>query len=151
MAESITLNADDPFESAIIDLVEMNRRKRADYATEEDVFVNFRRTSDFAGFEAPWLSALFNCAQKQARITALRENGKLEDPTNESVGDTVLDNAVYAVIGWGMYKQERDKYSARFSGAWKPHVSGEGILLVDAPGTRDAPRPVKTGKTMADG
>lgn len=99
------LDPNDPFEAALIPMVETNRRKRADYAADGDPFSNFRITSGFAGFENAWLSALFNCQQKLARITALRKNGRLAEPKNEAVEDTLLDNAVYGVIALAIYRQ----------------------------------------------
>lgn len=99
----IVLDPNDPFEAALLSLVGLNRAKRADYALSDDPFSNFRATSAFAGFEEPWLSALFNCSQKLARITSLRSKGKLEDPTNETVSDTLLDLAVYSVIALAIH------------------------------------------------
>lgn len=104
--QALTLDSQDPFERAVIDLVEMNRRKRADYATDDDVFSNFRSTSDWAGFDYAWESALFNCAQKLERVKSLRENGRLEEPANEAVLDTVLDNAVYGIIAYALALEE---------------------------------------------
>lgn len=98
----------DPFLKALELIESVNKNKRLDYATQEDVFVNFRTTSAFAGFERSWLAALFNCQQKLSRITTLRAQGKLEAPTNESVYDTLLDNAVYSVIAFAMYLEEAE-------------------------------------------
>jgi hypothetical protein len=102
---NIVLDKDDPVEAVLIPIIETNRRKRADYALDGDIFSNFTGTARFAGFEAPWLSALFNCSQKLERISSLRANGRLNDPRNEAVEDTLLDNAVYAIIALAIYKQ----------------------------------------------
>lgn len=95
-------------ERALIDMVEVSRRKRADYATDDDEFSNFRGTAEFAGFETPALSALFNVAQKMERIRALRANGRMAEPSNEAVEDTFLDLAVYGVLAFAMYLEGKD-------------------------------------------
>jgi len=100
-SESIDL--DDPFEAAVWDLVKMNRKKRRDYAQDGDPFSNFRATSDHFGF-SPWESAEFNLVQKLTRLASLQANGRMEEPENESVADTYLDAAVYAVIMYAIYR-----------------------------------------------
>lgn len=98
----VVLDLSDPFDRALKQILDTNRKKRRDYASDGDPFENFRITSYFAGFEADWLSALFMCQQKLARLHALRNNGRMDNPDNESVKDTVLDNAVYGVIAYSM-------------------------------------------------
>lgn len=105
-AVGLKLDPKDPFESALIGMVETNRKKRKDYALDDDIFSNFDATSVFAGFQNRWMSALFNCSQKLARVTSLRANGRLGDVQNEAVEDTLLDNAVYAVIALAIYRQD---------------------------------------------
>lgn len=95
------LDRSDPFEGALIRIAEMNRRKRADYAREDDIFSNFRFTAGLFGL-AVEEAAMFNVAQKLARISTLRV--KAEGPQNESVEDTYLDLAVYAVIAYAIYR-----------------------------------------------
>lgn len=102
---SIELNPEDPFEVALIDIVTMNRRKRQDYAYDGDPFSNFKETAKMMG--GSWTaadSAHFNIAQKMARLAALRSNGRMNDPANESVTDTRLDLAVYAIIAYAIHR-----------------------------------------------
>lgn len=91
----ITLNADDPIENALIEVVRMNRRKRADYAVDGDPFSNFRAAAHGAGVSVEQ-GIEYMIATKQARLVALRSNGRA--PQNESVYDTVVDRAVYGII-----------------------------------------------------
>lgn len=96
----VTLDPEDPFDAVLIGIVETNRRKRSDYATDGDIFVNFRRSAAFVGVKGfgPREAVLHNIGQKLARLEALRENGRMNEPSNESVADTYLDLAVYLII-----------------------------------------------------
>lgn len=105
--DSVLLNKFDPFERVLIDIVDTNRRKRKDYATDGDPFSNFTLTSELMGvdgFDAVE-SALFNVCQKLARLRALRMNGRMDNPENESVLDSYLDLAVYSVITYALARQ----------------------------------------------
>lgn len=103
----ITLDENDPFESVLVDIIRMNRRKRADYAADADIFSNFRDTASMLGLSgfSERESALFNILQKVARLKSLRANGRMDNPNNESVVDTVLDLAVYSVIYLALNKE----------------------------------------------
>jgi hypothetical protein len=98
----ITLNMDDGFERAVAGMIETNRRKRQDYAQDGDPYSNFRDTAELMGIDAFTMldSARFNIAQKVVRLKSLRQNGR--PPNNETVQDTYLDLAVYAVILYSM-------------------------------------------------
>lgn len=101
---TITLDPADPVEAAMISMVMTARSKKADYARDGSPFSNFEATADMIGMPG-WgrkESALFNITQKIARLKALRANGRMRDPRNESVIDTYLDLAVYAVLLYAM-------------------------------------------------
>lgn len=100
------LDPSDPFEAACIDLVSMNRKKRADYAMDGDPFSNFHQSAALLGMSGfgPVEAVLFNLSQKFARLSSLRKNGRMEETQNESVHDTYLDIAVYAVILYALVK-----------------------------------------------
>src|SRR6478752_3885571 len=87
--KSMELDLNDPFDSAVAKLVAMNRKKRADYAADSD-----------------W--ALVLLLTKIARLRSLRLNGRMEDPSNESVLDTYLDLAVYSVIVFALVSEAAD-------------------------------------------
>jgi hypothetical protein len=107
--EAITLDPSDPFDAALIPIVQTNRRKRADYAADGDPFSNFKTTSGMLGIEGfgPAEAALFNVLQKHARLLSLRLNGRMHDTQNETVIDTYLDLAVYAIILYAIVLQEQ--------------------------------------------
>lgn len=103
------LDANDPFDSAVIKLVAMNRKKRADYAADSDWASNFRDVASnlaMSGF-GPAESALVLLLTKVARLRSLRLNGRMDDPNNESVLDTYLDLAVYAIIVFALISEPR--------------------------------------------
>lgn len=106
---NVVLDPDDPFDRALIPIVLTNRAKRRDYANDGDPFSNFRTTSALLGMDGfgPAESALFNVCQKIARLKALRANGRMDDPTNESVMDTYLDLAVYAIITYAIVHERQ--------------------------------------------
>lgn len=104
-----TLDPNDPFDAALIPIVETNRRKRKDYAADGDPFSNFKVTSQgmgMAGF-GPTEAAIFNVLQKLARLQSLRTNGRIHDTANEAVIDTYLDLAVYSIIAYAIALQEQ--------------------------------------------
>lgn len=96
------LDPHDPFESAIWDMVKMNRKKRADYAGNGNPFQNFI-DSAYQINTVPGMSCEQLIATKQARLRNLINSGRV--PQNESVEDTILDRAVYAAIALAMYRQ----------------------------------------------
>jgi hypothetical protein len=102
-AGRIYLDADDPFEAALVEIVLTNRRKRADYALDGSPWSNFDFTAGVVGITAAE-AAIHNVAQKLARLAALKANGRTKDPKNEGVNDTYLDLAVYGVIAYAIRK-----------------------------------------------
>jgi hypothetical protein len=102
----MTLDPADPFDSALIPIVEMHRKKRKDYAKDGSPFDNFETSSSLIGLEGfgPTESALFNVTQKLARLKSLRQNGRMDDPQNEAVADTYLDLAVYGVLAYAIHR-----------------------------------------------
>ena len=105
------LNPADPFDKVIIDIVNMNRKKRSDYAADGDIFSNFRDTAHNLGLEGfgPAEAAATLLLTKVARLRSLRINGRMADPANEPVLDSYLDLAVYAIIVLALVKEEQSK------------------------------------------
>lgn len=110
---AVELDTNDPFDQVLIQIVRMNRKKRADYALDGDPFSNFRLTAAKMQGKFPDFTALdsvdFNRHQKAVRMDALHANGR--EPANESVRDTLLDDAVYAVIKLAIYDQDHPAQS----------------------------------------
>lgn len=101
------LSKKDPFESLLIPIVEMNRKKRADYADEDNIFKNF----DYV--EAATMEMV--TAREYADIMVIMKTGRIQnlreqdEPVNESVIDTYLDRAVYAILAYGLLLREADE------------------------------------------
>lgn len=108
--DAVVLDPADPFDAALIPIVETNRRKRRDYASDGDVFSNFRTSATLLGIDGfgPTEAALFNITQKLARLQSLRLNGRMDDAANESVADTYLDLAVYGILAYAIYLSLRE-------------------------------------------
>lgn len=98
----VTLNEEDPFERVLVDIVKTNRKKRADYAVDGSPWSNFEFTAGVLNMP-PVDAAVHNVAQKLARLTSLRANGRMADTANEAVTDTYLDMAVYATIAYAIH------------------------------------------------
>jgi hypothetical protein len=105
--DDLILDMNDPFESILIPLIMMNRKKRADYASEDNLFLNFDVNAMM--MRLPGYDALEDClsmvCRKINRITNLRDR----DPMNESVEDTFTDLGVYVILLLGLYKRKQEE------------------------------------------
>ena len=95
---SIALNPEDPFEKLLITICELNRRKRADYASDDNIYLNFDRVEDMTGYAALQVIETM-IGIKTARIRNLEELGT--PPKNESLLDSRLDRATYCILDYG--------------------------------------------------
>lgn len=87
-------------------LEEMKRThdaKRHDYASTEDVFANFRHC-EIAGIPA-WKGVCVRISDKFSRIMGFAKKGKLK-VKDESVKDTLIDMANYALIALILYEEQ---------------------------------------------
>ena len=90
-------------------LEEMKRThdaKRHDYASTEDVFANFRHC-EIAGIPA-WKGVAVRISDKFSRIMGFAKKEKLE-VKDESIKDTLIDMANYALIALILYEEEENK------------------------------------------
>ena len=79
---------------------EMHRRKVADYGQGEDFFANVR-ASEKVGVPA-WVGTMIRANDKMVRIQSFIQNGELK---NESVEDSLLDLAAYAIIALALRRE----------------------------------------------
>ena len=77
--------------------------KRHDYANPDDVFANFR-TCEQAGIPA-WKGCCVRLGDKFSRIMGFAKKEKLK-VKDESIKDTLIDMANYALIALILYEEE---------------------------------------------
>lgn len=80
---------------------EMHDRKQADYGRGDDPFANVRASEEWG--ISGWVGAMIRAQDKVRRLQAHATRGSL---VNESVQDSLLDLAVYALIALVLYEQE---------------------------------------------
>ena len=78
--------------------------KRHDYGREEDIFANFR-TCEMAGIPA-WKGSCIRLGDKFSRLMGFAKKEKLQ-VKDESIKDTLLDMANYALITLILYEEYR--------------------------------------------
>lgn len=98
----------DPFDAVLEEIQALNKRKRADYATGQDPWSNFkdsgRQVNQPAGTAVEVL-----IATKQSRLRQLLGTGR--EPQNEGTRDSLLDRAVYSIIALAMYDEGLYQYA----------------------------------------
>lgn len=94
----------DPRYLALLDEMRaLHCKKCADYGTEGDPFQNIRNSKDFG--IPPWLGAVLRGNDKMQRLKAFATKGNLQ---NESVEDSLMDLAAYALIALVLYREENN-------------------------------------------
>lgn len=100
------LDPNNHFEAILIAMAEIHRSKGGDYASPEDRYSNFRETAEHIG-SYPWITNEVMIQTKQSRIKQLlRKWLNDESPNNESLRDSLIDRAVYSVIGVILFDEE---------------------------------------------
>lgn len=88
------------FDAVVDEIVALHDLKNADYGADADPFKNFR------GAEAlnipAWVGAEIRMGDKTRRVEEFVKRGKLN---NESVRDSLIDRACYAIIQVALYDQ----------------------------------------------
>jgi hypothetical protein len=95
--DKIALDPSDEFDSALIIIKAMHDKKRADYSDPDNRFSNFELSSTFANVSVPQTFEVL-LGIKQARLIELLKSNK--EPNNESLLDTYLDRAIYAILAY---------------------------------------------------
>lgn len=81
----------------------MHDKKQKDYGKDDDPFSNIRSSEDF-GIDG-WVGALVRGNDKMRRLQKAARGGQL---VNESVEDSLLDLAVYTIVGLILFREEQD-------------------------------------------
>lgn len=88
------------FMRVIGQIVELHLKKQADYGRDHDPFANVRASADF-GVPA-WVGCMIRANDKMKRIQKAASGGTL---VNEGVEDSLMDLAVYAIIGLVLFRE----------------------------------------------
>lgn len=89
-----------PFWQVLAEIAAMHDKKQADYGRTDDPFANVRASEDF-GIPG-WVGCMTRANDKMRRLQKAARGGTL---ANESVEDSLLDLAVYSVIGLVLYRE----------------------------------------------
>jgi hypothetical protein len=106
------------FHRILHEMGELHDRKQADYGRAHDPFANVRASVDFG--VPGWVGCMVRANDKMRRIQAFAVKGELR---NESVLDSLMDLAVYAVIATVLYREEH--------GDGDETDAGQGALRAD--------------------
>jgi hypothetical protein len=90
------------FHAILKELGELHDKKQQDYGRETDPFANVRASQDWG--MPGWVGCMMRANDKMKRLQTYSLKGTL---ANESVRDSFLDLAVYAVIGLCLHEEEQ--------------------------------------------
>ena len=90
-----------PFMQVVDEIVAMHNKKSKDYGRDTDPFANVRASEDFG--IAGWIGTAIRMNDKMRRLQKASQGEKL---ANESIEDSFLDLAVYAIIGLCLLREE---------------------------------------------
>lgn len=99
-----TLNPNVPFEALMIKMLTTYRAKNHDYDGSKAEFANCR-SSEAMGIPA-WKGVLIRMGDKFSRLVSFAKQGELK-VKDESVEDTFIDMANYALIGHILYQDAK--------------------------------------------
>lgn len=83
---------------------DLHDRKQADYGRSNDPFANVRASEDF-GIPG-WVGAVVRANDKMRRLQAAARGSAMK---NESIEDSMLDLACYALISLVLFEQENNR------------------------------------------
>jgi hypothetical protein len=92
-----------PFLQVVDEIVALHHKKQADYGKSHDPFANVRASEDF-GIPG-WVGCMTRANDKMKRLQKAAKGGTM---SNESVEDSLLDLAVYAIIGLVLYRENKE-------------------------------------------
>ena len=90
-----------PFMQVVDEITAMHTKKSKDYGRKQDPFANVRASEDF-GIPG-WVGCAIRMNDKMRRLQIASQGKEL---ANESIEDSFLDLAVYAIIGLCLLREE---------------------------------------------
>ncbi len=103
------MNSNDRFTVILKLIQETHDKKQKDYGTDEDPFANITAAKELD--IEPWVACVLRMNDKMMRLKAFIKKGEL---ANESVEDSLLDMAVYAIIALTVYDSDTKYYTCRY-------------------------------------
>ena len=94
------------FYELLDEIAELHSAKNHDYAGEGDPLRNLR-ACERMGME-PWIGVLVRLQDKASRLESFVKQGQLK-VKNESLVDTLMDNAVYSLLGIILFEEGSKK------------------------------------------
>ena len=97
--------AGDPrFHAILEEIGKLHDKKSQDYGTGADPYANVRASAEFG--IPPWVGAVLRANDKTTRIKSFLKKGSL---ANESLEDSLMDNAVYYIIALILYREQKER------------------------------------------
>lgn len=100
LAHQLETQGSPEFEAVVKEVVDMHRRKGADYGTKDDFFANVSASANW-GIE-PWVGAMMRVSDKVTRLQSAAKGSTLK---NEGIEDSLLDIATYAIIAVCLFRR----------------------------------------------
>ena len=94
------------FYDALIEAGLLHSSKQRDYGKDQDPFANVRASEDFG--VPGWVGCMIRANDKMRRLQTYATKGSL---ANEGVRDSLLDLAVYALIGLVLFEEDTNTSS----------------------------------------
>jgi hypothetical protein len=110
------------FSQVLREMDALHLLKQQDYGREYDPFANVRASEDFG--VKPWVGALIRANDKMRRLMKAASGGTL---VNESVEDSMLDLAVYALISLILFRESNGTDRSEHHPSEEAEGSQEGI------------------------
>jgi hypothetical protein len=96
------------FLEAVEEVRQIHLSKSEDYGSMTDPLANIRNGARFVGIE-PWRGCMVRLSDKVTRLETFNRTGKLR---HETVEDTLIDLAAYALLALTLYREEHDRPAA---------------------------------------
>jgi hypothetical protein len=96
------------FLEAVEEVRAIHLSKSEDYGSAVDPLANIRNGARFVGIE-PWRGCMVRLSDKVTRLETFNRTGKLR---HETVEDTLIDLAAYALLALTLYREEHDRPAA---------------------------------------
>lgn len=101
LAYQLETHGSPEFEAVVKEVVDMHRRKGADYGTQDDFFANVSASAQWG--VPPWVGAMMRANDKVVRLQSAAKGSTLQ---NEGIEDSLLDIATYAIIAVCLFRRE---------------------------------------------